>query len=328
MICFGSKFYKGRIVFIILLFLLFFTTVYSQIAFLPFKDQSGFKSKWELGIEIPNFLRAFLKEKYEIPTLSPRIIDGYLINKGIDPENFYTLDTWKELANHYKFRFLITGEIVEFKISKFTVGFPLFAGYEAFSCVQVINFRMYDIDNERTILQGELNNSLSDRGLGVTLAGRPTDRNKEYNSIDEMKFGSEEFKKSLFGESSLKISQDFSTQLESYIPVIKANIRADFRTTGDDSISMKKQNIFGQILFFDKERAFINLGSSDGLTPGEKLQVFFPNPQINTISIDEAQLAGVIEVIDVRSQHFSICKIIEGNNKVKEKFIVQKLTIR
>jgi hypothetical protein len=328
MTIYGNKFYKKRLCIFILLIQSSITPLFSQLAFLPFKDHSGFKSKWELGIEIPNFLRVFIKEKFDIQTLSPRIADNYLKNKGLSLEEYYSLDAWKDLAEKYKFRYLITGDVVEFRISKFLAGFPLVAGYESFSCAQMVSFKLYDVYNEKLLLQGDLNNSLSDRGLGITLGGKPTERNKEYNTIDDIKFGSEDFKKTMFGESMFKISQEFSMQLENYIPIFKPDFKWEYKSSDDDSVLMRKEFITGRILFFDKEKAFINLGSSDEITKGEKLLVLYPTPDLSNIDKKNDKVAGFLEVLEVRGQHISICKIIDGNDKIKEKFIIQKLIIK
>jgi hypothetical protein len=311
---------------------MFINSLRAQLAIFPFEDHSGFKCKWDLGTDIPYFFRSYIAEKYDIPVASPNLLKGFLIEKGIEDKNYNSLDLWKEVYKELKIRYIMVGTIKEFNLSKFNAGFPLLAGYESYSTSQTINFRIYDVKQEKMIISNDLVNSVSDKGLGVTLGGKPTDRNKEYNSIDDIPFGGEDFSKTLIGESMIKLSVELASQIQPYVHLFKPDKSIDYSKLKEDSLMLKKGYIYGTIIMLQDEDLFIDLGSSDGLMPGEKLLVYYPEfekmkNQADKIDVTD-KIAGMIEVKEIRSNHFSLCKMIMGQEKLKTKFIVQKSIIK
>jgi hypothetical protein len=311
---------------------LFINNLNAQLAIFPFEDHSGFKCKWDLKTDIPYFFRSYLSEKYDIPIASPNLITGFFKGKGIEVTDYNSLDIWKEIYKEFKIRYIMIGTIKDFKLSKFNAGFPLLGGYESYSASQVINYRLYDVKLEKMIITDDVINSVSDKGLGITLAGKPTDRNKEYNSIDDIPFGGEDFTKTLIGESMIKLSVDLASQIQPYVHLFRPDQSIDYSKLKNDSLQLKKGYIYGTIIMLQDEDIFIDLGSSDGLLLGEKLMVYFPDFEKMKDKIDGMdvtdKIAGIIEVKEIRSNHFSLCKIHMGKEKLKTKFIVQKPIIK
>ncbi len=59
------------------------TSSHPGFIFLPFENKSSFTGKWNVGVDVPRFLNAYIKERYRIPTISPVIIKNYQQEKQL-----------------------------------------------------------------------------------------------------------------------------------------------------------------------------------------------------------------------------------------------------
>lgn len=320
-------------------------TTDTLVVFAPFKDNSGFSGRWNVAIDIPRFFSAYMKERFHVGIINPVSVRSYAAENGIDSQQVHEILLAGRYAAHFRTRFVVIGTIEEFSISRFMVSEVQLAGYEAFSATVKINFVLYDAaqDGSRgslpVIYEGEAEGTVKDRGLGITLFGKQTDRTSEFFSLDVLSFGSEQFNRTILGEAMLKCAEDLGTKLERSIPalvsksvVLSSDIVVDTAGTSGD-IELKRRLVNGEIVIVDDNEVFINIGSSDGIAVGDILPVFIPGTAITDPKTGEMlgstdKKIGEIQIIEVRAERLSLGTIISGKESIRPKHRIRKVIVR
>lgn len=317
----------------------------SLLMFLPFKDNTGFNGRWNITTDVPRFLSAYMKERFRVGTVSPVSVKRFLQWKGIDTVRVHDAAVMQQCAEHFKVRFLVYGTIEEFSISRFMVSEVQLAGYEAFAAEVKISFVLYDAaragqeSTKGVVYEGDAEGIVKDRGLGLTLFGKQTERTSQYFMLDELAFGSGPFNRTIIGEALLKCADDLGTKLERAIPnlvsksvVLSSSVVID-SASNDSAIILKRQLVNGEIVIVDDDEVFINLGSLDGITVGDLLPVFVEGEEIKDPSTGETlgrrdDKVGEIQIVEIRAEHLSLASIVEGKGKIAPKHRIRKVLIR
>ena len=322
----------------------FFTTD-TLLAIAPFKDNSGFRGKWNVPIDVPRFLSVYMKERFHVGVINPVSVWNFAAENGIDSQRVHEIFLAGRYAEQFRTRFVVIGTIEEFSISRFMVSEVQLAGYEAFSSTVKINVVLYDGAHggregaQPIIYEGEAEGTVKDRGLGITLFGKQTDRTSEFFSLDELSFGSEQFNRTILGEALLRCAEDLGTKLERAIPtlvsksvVLSSDIVVD--TAGADTeIVLKRRLVNGEIVIVDGNDVFINIGSSDGIAVGDILPVYIPGAAITDPKTGESlgstdKKIGEIQIIEVRAERLSLGTIISGKELIQPKHRIRKVIVR
>ena len=119
------------------------------------------------------------------------------------------------IANKIGFRYIITGKVNEFNIARFTAGESNIAGYEAYSCGITISLQIFDLLNNTAAYSGHTESSVSNKGLGINLFGGASDEKKQYLALNKIRFGGEEFNKTIVGETMLILCEDLTADIKS-----------------------------------------------------------------------------------------------------------------
>jgi hypothetical protein len=317
----------------------------SLLVFAPFKDHSGFKGKWNITTDIPRLFSAYMKERFRIGVVTPVSVASYFRSQNIDSTRFHETMILQQCAEFFNVRYLVVAKILDFSISRFMVSEVQLAGYEAFSAEVKINFTLYDAARagkpgvNPVVYEGEAEGMVKDRGLGITLFGKQTDRTNEFYSLDELAFGSEQFNKTIIGEALLKCADDLGTKLERAIPtlvsksvVLSSSVVID-TTSADSSIVLKRQLVNGEIVLVDGNEVFINLGSQDGVRIGDLLPVIIEgttlkDPKTGDVLGTKDDTIGEIQIIEIRAEHLALAVIMSGKDNIAPKQRVRKVLIR
>jgi len=296
--------------------------------FLPFRDNSGFEGKWDVGNGVPRFLAAYVKERFRLPTVSSMITRNYLQETGRSEGGLDDVRFWVDLYNRFRIRYLVAGSVDVFDVSRFMTGQPLLGGYEAFKGEVLITFRLYDL--ERTaqsvtaveVNRGEAAGDFSDRSLALTLFGKPTERTMEFRELDRIAFGSEGFNQTIMGQAMFRLGENFSLELERILPSIRAwaatspdSLLAYVQGLDTLSLSLRTETISGVVVFVEGENAFINLGTEDRLRVGQKVKVY----KEGSTSEQSSDLVGELEVSELRGPHLSLTKVLRGHGSIKSR---------
>lgn len=299
-------------------------SLFAQIAFESFKDNSTYKGSWNLSYDLPDFIADYFRDKYRIVVLSPNLV------KNLFEQNQNL--SINEVLLSKNIEYLIKGTITEFSINRLIAGEPKVAQYETYSNNIEIEFEVINLKENKISYSEMIGQKSSDLGVGVTIFGRETDAKKEFSQLDKIKFGSDEFLKTLVGKNLLKLCDKFSSKLETIIQLqtikksdtLQANLKSKF----------KRKILNGEILFVDDEskEVFINLGKKDNLQVGMILPVFAEGDTIYDKATNEIlgvtdKKIGEIEIIEVRGDRFSLGIIKEEKEKISKGHRIRKIEI-
>lgn len=314
------------------------------LAFLPFEDHSGFNGNWNVGADVPRFAAVYMQQRFRVGVIPPSVVTAFGAERGTAPDELQRTESMRQTAEHFRSRFIITGEVTDFSISRFMVSEVQLAGYEAFSAEVRIRFTLYDalqFGGSRTpvVYEGTAEGTVKDRGLGVTLFGKRTEQTSKYFALDEIAFGTEAFMSTIIGEALLKCMDDLGTRLERAIPalvskqaVLSGNFALD-SAAADTSIILSRRLITGSVVMVDGDDLFINLGSADGVTVGDILPVFgsavpVTDPSTGTVLGTRDERIGEVQIIEVRAEHLSLGLIVRGKGAIAPKNTVRKVFVR
>lgn len=304
--------------------------------FLPFEDKSDFEGKWEVGVDVPRFLNAYVNQRYRIPSVSPALVRNFLEEQKLSANSFGDVKFWIELYKRFHVRYLVAGTVEEFDVSRFMTGQPLLGGYEAFKGEVRISYVIYDMDKTAAsasyvqVTKGEAAGEFADRALALTLFGKPTERTLEFRDLDKIKFGTDEFNRTVIGQACFQLGDHFSLELENALPTMKVwaattpdSLLTLAQSLDSISISFRFRTISGSIVFIEANNVFLNLGSEDGMRAGQRVFVYAAGSEQSEQKNSEAGKVGELQVLEVRGPHLSHTRIISGEGKIKMKDKVQ-----
>ncbi len=311
---------------------------------LPFRDESGFTGKWNLAMDMPRFFAAYAKERFRVGIISPVSVRQYAAEQGIDTARMNTLSVIQKVSERFRTRYVVAATITALSINRFTVSEVQLAGYEAFSAEVRLRYFVYDAarfgtSRDPLIYEGEAEGSVKDRGLGMTLFGKQTERTNQYFALDEVTFGSELFNKTIIGEALFECMDDLSGKLERMIPslvsksVVLSSEAVIDSARNDSTIILKRILINGDIVIVDGSDVFINLGSKDGLSIGEILPVYagsvpITDPKTGELLGSREEKIGEVQIIEIRAEHLSLATIVQGKGTIVPKQRVRKVIVR
>lgn len=131
----------------------------------------------------------------------------------------------------------------------------------------------------------------------------------DYKKLDAMKFGTEEFKnRTLFGIATMDVMNQIVAKVEEY--------------AGTPSLASVQGKVIyvGNGQHLKENEVYIDLGASDGLTPGHLLTVY---PESSSAGVTEKKV-GMLKVSKVEADHLSIAEIIDGMGQIGKGNIVKR----
>ncbi len=140
-----------------------------------------------------------------------------------------------------------------------------------------------------------------------------------YERLDNMKFGSDEFKnKTLFGTATMEVMDQTVAKVGKYLASAKP-------TTAEGKIIY-----VGTGERLKKNEVYVNLGAGDGVKVGQRLGVFIKGIQL--IDPDTGEELGTIaeekvaaiKISKVEADHLSIAEVIEKTGEIERGNIVKR----
>ncbi|MBU2447412.1 MAG: hypothetical protein KJ666_17815 [Bacteroidetes bacterium] len=308
---------------------LFSVSAFSQIAFSKFENNSSYEGNWELAYDVPNFISSYVRESFELISLSPKNLEYEITHSKSDSL------TILEFINQLGFKYFVTGKISKFSISRFTAGEPKLAGYETYSNDISLTLNILDLSSNKIIFSEIFSNEISDLGVGVTIFGRESASKREFYNLDNIRFGSSEFVQTLVGKNMIVICESFTEKAKSVFSDLKqTKVQIPKNNTEDSPSPFVRKIIKGEILLIDHENkeVFINLGSSDNLSVGTVLSVYaigdsLFDPQTNIFLGIADRKVGEIEIVEIRGERFSLGIIRSETEEVKKGNQVRKISV-
>lgn len=315
-------------------------TGYSQFLFTPFKNESAFKGSWNLSEAIPNYIAAYLRDFYKVNVISSTGFLSLAEKNEIDESDLHDFQSFAVIAKEIEFKYLVTGKVIDFDVSRFNVGESNIAGYEAYSCNILVSMQIFDLLNNSSVYSGNIEASVSNKGLGLNLFGAQSDDKKQYLALNTIKFGSEEFNNTIVGETIFEFCQDLasdikSTNKELLFPKKEIKIKTDLTDKALDEMKLNVEIIKGQILTYDETtgEAFINLGSSSNVNFGDDLSVYTQadslfDPITNEFLGLSDKSVAVLEIVEIRGERLSLAVVKNNRSQVNKGMEVRKLVLK
>lgn len=307
--------------------LIFFHQSNAQIGIVQFTDNSTYKGSWNLKIDIPNFIAEYLRTKYDLVIYSPKIIENDITNLS---NQHLSIEEFLLTKN---INFLIKGTIKTFSINRLIAGEPKLAQYETYSNTIEIEIEIIDLRNRKIIFDEIIEQKSSDLGVGVTIFGRESEAKQEFQKLNLLKFGSDEFLKTLVGKNLLKFCESLSLKLEKPLN-LNQKISDSEPGKNKNEVNFSKKIIQGEILFVDHEtkEVFVNLGRKNNVDIGTILYVFAIGDTIKDSTTGEIlgvtdKKIGEIEIVDVRGDHFSMGIIKKEDFKIQKGNKIRRVLI-
>lgn len=283
------------------------------VAFIRFENHSDFEGSWDPALEIPRYLGAFLRAEQRLSVVSVSVVGAFREDQRPVPA-WDDVKFWRQIRQRFGVRFLVTGSVEVFDVSRFVTGQPAVGGYEAFKGEVRVTYEVIDLDRlERSgdlliVARGETSGEFADRTLAWTLLGKPTQRTVEFRDLNTLRFGSEEFTRTVIGQACLEAARRFSDDLLERIPGLASHrVQGDSEGDWSDSlhIDFRERVVEGKIVYIEGNDAFISLGSDDGVREGQVL------PVLERVGDGSRQVAA-LRVVQVRGPHLTLTRFISG----------------
>ena len=315
-------------------------TGYSQFLFTPFENESSYKGTWNLSQEIPNYIAAYLREFYKVNVLSSTAFLSLVEKNNINETEAHDFQTITLIANEIDFGYFVTGKVNDFDIARFSAGESNIAGYEAYSCEISISLQIFDLSMNTIAFAGNVESSVSNKGLGLNLFGGSSDEKKQYLALNKIRFGSEEFNKTIVGETMLILCEELALDIKSsnkeiLFPKRESKKQIELEDKTLDEFQLKIEIKIGQLLTYDESsgEAFINLGFSSNINVGDELSIYAQADSLfDPISQEFLGLSdksiSTLEIVEIRDEKLSLAVVKNNREQVRKGMEVQKLVLK
>ncbi|MFH1006239.1 MAG: hypothetical protein V1800_01890 [Candidatus Latescibacterota bacterium] len=277
------------------------------IAVLPFEDKSHYDGAWDIKGGTAGFLGEVLREN-AFYTIIPKDSVRAVLERRPDfsasiGEGKMSPSAISAIGAELNADVLISGKIEVFNISRFMAGAQMLGGYRSFSSnvrLEATLWRVMD-GRELGVLGGE--GEVMDRDIGLTLLGRPTENDSQFYGLTDVEFGSEVFRKTILGRAMAEALQEIKAKVEEVVTPPSA-LKASTRPV--------------LVLEVQDNTVYINAGAEDGVTIGDKLNVYGKGKALEDPSTGEVlgytdgQKVGAIQIIEIKGAHLSKARIVDG----------------
>jgi len=263
----------------------------------PFINTSKYKGKWNIGKGIA---KLFADEMEKNKNFNIYFQEPYQIQRKI-------------FSNEPNKKFVITGTVREFNISSYGVIFPGFGGYNSYSAEVEINLKLRDCMSNSAEEIFNSNKKLTDRNIGLTIFGGPGTSDETSGDILErlhkLKFGSNEFKKTLIGKAVMECIYDLQMKTEK-------RLSSKVLITNTSFIPAK-------ILSMEGDLIYLNISIKHNLKVGEKFVVYTKDKPIKDLVTGKIlgytdKKIGIIKIELIKSESLFGATIINKTEIFKE----------
>jgi hypothetical protein len=333
------KILKDLVKNIIFISIFLFIDLNAQVLFTPFNNQTSFTGKWNLEIEVPNYLAAYFREFYKLDVLSSTAYLS-LIEETTNPERVLDIENISQFAKEMNFSYVVFGTIQEFDIKRYVAGELQVGGYEGYSSSIECEIKIFDINENKIVFTQLIDSKVTKDQLGLTLLGRPTNEKEQFYQFDNIPFGGEEFSKTIVGESMITFSENVCNAIKEIEPSIllydlKQKPKVKVQDKSLDDIFLNAEVIKGYIITYDvvTGEAFINIGSSNKLKAGEEFGIYTQSDSLfdpvtkEFIGLGENKI-GSLEILEVRGEKFSLAIIKDNRENIKKGMLIKKILVK
>ncbi len=260
------------------------------VAILPFDDHSDFPGTWDLRRGLPEQLAISLHSALGLVVLPHDSVATALTKVAISRS--LTIDQTRDMGAALGVDFVLTGDIVDFSIRRFSVGNPFVAGYASYTALVDVEIRLFRTFPGATGVEsfrGVAEETADD--LGLTLLGKPTRTGAVHTQLNDVIFGGDVFWATPIGKATQrsvgKIVDGLATKVL------------------DETVALKGAP---RILSLEGSEGFVNFGIADEVEAGHRFDVY---------SKADSQRVGAIQVVVPLGAHLSQIRTVEGEQQIR-----------
>jgi hypothetical protein len=259
-----------------------------RVAILPFENHSDFPGTWDLSRGLPEQLAASLQQ-----TLDLVVVPFDSVTSKTDTAGPLTTDQYRSIGEALGADLVLTGNILDFSIKRFSVGNPFVAGYASYTTLVDLEIRLLRTFPGATRVEsfrGKAEEAADD--LGLTLLGKPSQSGAVHKQLNDVPFGGTVFSATLIGKATHRSLQQIVDGLATRIL--------------NETVALKARP---RILSLEGRSGFVNLGIADKMEPGHRFLVR---------SHIDSQIVGAIQIIAPLAEHLSQIRVTEGEQDIRE----------
>ena len=276
------------------------------LAVLPFEDDSGFESGWDVGSGLAGLLSQRLAAipgywvaKWDSAGWMETAAGNAASDSACPGEALFD-SLW---AGH-----LIIGTIEEFGISRFGIVSPTLGGYQSYRASVRVSFSLWERGAAGALLSERAEGEVKQGGLGLTLLGKPTDEMQQWEMLDALEFGSEPFMATIIGGAIDTLLTGIVEKIQLALPP-----QRNLGSTIGPAV----------IVSIDGDQVYINRGFEDGVQVGDRFEVYRQGEELRDPQTDELLgysdlRVGLIRVGFVKSAHLSVAEVMEGAGEIRD----------
>jgi TolB-like protein len=277
-----------------------------SLAVLPFRDRSGFKGQWDLGNGIPRLLSARLAQVSGYRVAEFDSLSRILGEEGMWSAECEAPEHLEAIFDSLEVGYLICGSVDEFGISRFGIVTPSVGGFESYRAGVKASFILWERQVRTPLLEAEVEGEKTQKGLGLTFLGRPTEQMEEYELLEHLEFGSPLYMKTIAGEATEVLLTDMAEKIQVALP--------PQRSLGSASEP-------AVILLVEKGQVYFNRGYDDGVKLGDEFVVYargeeIHDPQTGELLGHSDREVGRIRVTLVKSTHLSQAEVVGAEGEI------------
>ena len=278
------------------------------IAVLPFENKSHYDGTWDIQGGAAALLGEVLRENAFYTIFSQDSVRAVLEGRSKKERRGDIAAIGRELGADV----LITGKIEEFNITRFMAGAQMLGGYRSYASTVRLEATLWRVVDGRELGIIGGGGEVQDRDIGLTLLGRPTQRDSQFYGLNDIEFGSDVFRKTIIGQAMLKAIREIKGKVEEVVTP-PSGLKATARPV--------------VVLEVQGDEAYVNAGAEDGIRVGDKFNVYDQGKELRDPSTGEVlgytdeQKAGAIQIMEIKGAHLSKARIIDG--RVEARFSVR-----
>lgn len=278
------------------------------IAVLPFEDKSRYNGSWDIQRGAAELLGEMLRENTFYTILPQDSVQAVLQRRAKKARRGDIASIGRELGADV----VITGKIEDFNITRFMAGAQMLGGYRSYASTAKLEATLWRVVDGRElgIIGGE--EEVQDRGLGLTLLGRPTEKDSQFYGLDLIAFGSEEFRKTIIGQAMIEALRQIKSKIEEVV-------------TPPSALKEPTRQVI--VLEVQGDEVYVNAGAEDGVKVGDKFNVYDKGKELRdpftgeVLGYTDEQKVGAIQIVEIKGPHFSKARIVDGH--VEASFMVR-----
>ena len=257
------------------------------VALVPTHDDSGFRrGVFDLNVGLPRMLAPLLAELDAC-----RVVPQAAVEEAVSRRDHRWIKSHLQgLADTLQADFVVSSTLYTYKYERVHVGDPLIAGYKSYAGTVELAMELHSTRPLVSIGSIKAHEESRSRGLGLDLLGKPREGDRQFANLEQMTFGSEEFRATALGEATVLTLQQLAADLAGLLRP---------RELSDVEDEPRILSVFG-------EEVFINLGHAHGIQKGYRF----------TVSGGTRTDVPVVEVCDVISDTVSRVTVLRGADEI------------